>query len=114
MKYLIKIKELAIEYWEIFVAFLFLLIGVVWGTSGSREKVLKDDARAKEKARIKQQKETVNAVAKNQEAVNNAEKDRSKSEKLADEKMIKRKKELLKNPDKLDNILKEEYDLEGE
>jgi Na+-transporting methylmalonyl-CoA/oxaloacetate decarboxylase gamma subunit len=64
MKYLIKIKELAIEYWEIFVAFLFLLIGVVWGTSGSREKVLKDDARAKEKARIKQQKETVNAVAK--------------------------------------------------
>ena len=114
MKYLIKIKELAIEYWEIFVAFLFLLIGVVWGTSGSREKVLNDDARAKEKARIKQQKETVNAVAKNQEAVNNAEKDRSKSEKLADEKMIKRKKELLKDPDKLDNILKEEYDLEGE
>ena len=102
------------EYWEIFLGFLVLLVGIVIGTSGSREKVLKDDARAKEKARIKQQKETVNAVAKNQEAVNNAEKDRSKSEKLADEKMIKRKKELLKDPDKLDNILKEEYDLEGE
>jgi hypothetical protein len=53
-------------------------------------------------------------LQKNQEAVNNAEKDRSKSEKLADEKMIKRKKELLKDPNKLDNILKEEYDLEGE
>ena len=62
------------EYWEIFLGFLVLLVGIVIGTSGSREKVLKSDLKAKEHARKKVIKETTEAVEKNQNAIRNSKK----------------------------------------
>ena len=58
MKYLQKIKKILTEYWELFLGFLVLLVGIVIGTSGSREKVLKSDLKAKDQARNKIIKET--------------------------------------------------------
>ena len=57
-----KIKTVVTEYWEIFVGFLVLLVGIVIGTSGNREKVLKSDVKAKEKARVESQKKTKKAM----------------------------------------------------
>jgi len=114
MKYLQKIKQVMTEYWEIFLGFLVLLVGIVIGTSGSREKVLKSDLKAKEHARKKVIKETTEAVEKNQNAIRRAEEEKKEKEEKADVAKAKRKKELLKDPDKLDNILKEKYNLKGE
>ena len=66
MKYLQKIKKILTEYWELFLGFLVLLVGIVIGTSGSREKVLKSDLKAKDQARNKIIKETTKAVEENQ------------------------------------------------
>jgi len=113
MKYLQKIKQVISEYWEIFLGFLVLLAGIVIGTSGSREKVLKSDSKAKERARKKVIKETTEAIEKNQNLIKRAEEEKKEKEDKADVAKEKRKKELLKDPDKLDNILKEKYNLKG-
>ena len=114
MLYLKKIKKIIVDYWEIFVGFLVLLVGIVIGTSGNRSKVLKGDIKAKEKARAKERKETVKAITKNQDAIKAAEEEKKDSESEADKDIADREKELLKDPDKLDNILKEKFNLKGE
>ena len=114
MLYLKKIKKIIVDYWEIFVGFLVLLIGIVIGTSGSRNKVLTGDVKAKEKARIKERKATAKVINKNQDAIKTAEEEKKDSEVEADKVRVDREKELLKDPDKLDNILKEKFNLKGE
>ena len=109
-----KIKAVVTQYWEIFVGFLVLLVGIVIGTSGNREKVLKSDVKAKEKARVKSQKKTKQAIERNQEKLEVIEKEKKQKEKDADLNRKDTKKELLKDPDKLDKILEEKYGLEGE
>jgi hypothetical protein len=114
MKLFLKLKKLFSEYWEIFVGLLVLLVGVVIGTSGSREKVLKEDSKAKEKARVKSIRKTEKAIIGNQKKLQDAEIEKEQKEKEADQKQKDVKKELLKDPDKLDKILEEKYGLEGE
>jgi hypothetical protein len=109
-----RAKEIITEYWEILIAGIMLLIGVVIGTSGNREKVLKEDLKARESASKKIRQGTEAAIKKNQNAIEKAEKEKEAKEEEADSKKHRRKKELLKDPDKLDKILKEKYDLEGE
>ena len=114
MKYLQKIKKILTEYWELFLGFLVLLVGIVIGTSGSREKVLKSDLKAKDQARNKIIKETTKAVEENQNSIKVAKEVKKEKEDKANIDKDKRKKKLLKDPDKLDNILKEKFNLKGE
>ena len=114
MKLLKKVKEVVVEYWEIFVAAIMLLVGVVIGTSGSREKVLKEDIKSKEKANRDYRKSTEKAIKKHTKASEAAEERKAQREADADIEKSKQKEELLKDSDNLDRILKEKYDLDGE
>ena len=91
-----RAKEIIIEYWEILVAATMLLVGVVIGTSGSREKVLKKDLEAREEASQKISRGTEVAIKKNQKALEKSEKEKVAKEEEADSEKERRKKELFR------------------
>ena len=107
MKYLKKAKKAIVEYWEIFVAAFILLLGVIIGTSGGREKVSQKDADARKKAAKSIQKGTDRAIEENASV-------KLEKEQEADKKEKQRKEDLLNNSSKLDKVLKDKYSLDGE
>lgn len=114
MKYLKKAKEIVIEYWEIFVAAFMLLLGVVIGTSGGREKVSQKDSKAREKAAKSVQKGTDQAIEDYHESREENAKEKLEKEQAADKKEKQRKEELLNDSSKLDKVLKDKYGLNEE
>lgn len=114
MKYLKKAKKVVIEYWEIFVAAFMLLLGVVIGTSGGREKVSQKDVDARKKAEKSIQKGTDRAIEDYHNARAENASAKLEKEQEADKKEKQRKEDLLNDSSKLDKVLKGKYDLNGE
>ena len=111
MSYSKKIKNFFIKYWEILVAGILVAVGFFLGTSGNRERVFKKDKEAQKKASDEIRKGTDDAIEefKNKQEANTKEKENR--EKVADELADEREKELLKDSEKLDKVLKEKYKL---
>jgi len=114
MKYLKKAKKAIVEYWEIFVAAFILLLGVIIGTSGGREKVSQKDADARKKAAKSIQKGTDRAIEDYHDAREENASVKLEKEQEADKKEKQRKEDLLNNSSKLDKVLKDKYGLDGE
>jgi hypothetical protein len=114
MKYLKKAKKAIVEYWEIFVAAFILLLGVIIGTSGGREKVSQKDADARKKAAKSIQKGTDRAIEDYHDAREENASVKLEKEQEADKKEKQRKEDLLNNSSKLDKVLKDKYSLDGE
>jgi len=114
MIFLKKIKEIVVEYWEIFVGGIVLLFGIFLGTSGSREKVLKNDIDSQKKAAEDIKKGTDEAIDKHSQTRQENLSRKEEQERAADEQEKERKKELLKDSEKLDTVLEEKYGLKGE
>lgn len=114
MKYLKKAKKAIVEYWEIFVATFILLLGVIIGTSGGREKVSQKDADARKKAAKSIQKGTDRAIEDYHDAREENASVKLEKEQEADKKEKQRKEDLLNNSSKLDKVLKDKYGLDGE
>lgn len=113
MNFVKKVKAILIEYWEIFVAAVMLLVGVVIGTSGSREKVAQGDAEARKKALKNIQSGTDKAIKDYQHTISENKSIKKEEEKVADKKEEERKEELLNDSSKLDKVLKDKYNLDG-
>jgi len=113
MKLLKKAKEVVVEYWEIFVAAFMLLVGIVIGTSGGREKVAQADADARKKALDDIKEGTDEAVEDYLDTREENLDNKREQEREADEKEEERKEELLNDSSKLDNVLKDKYGLRG-
>ena len=101
MKYLKKAKKAIVEYWEIFVAAFILLLGVIIGTSGGREKVSQKDADARKKAAKSIQKGTDRAIEDYHDAREENASVKLEKEQEADKKEKQRKEDLLNNSSKL-------------
>ena len=114
MKYLKKAKKAIVEYWEIFVAAFILLLGVIIGTSGGREKVSQKDADARKKAAKSIQKGTDRAIEDYHDVREENASVKLEKEQEADKKEKQRKEDLLNNSSKLDKVLKDKYSLDGE
>ena len=114
MKYLKKAKKVIVEYWEIFVAAFILLLGVIIGTSGGREKVSQKDADARKKAAKSIQKGTDRAIEDYHDAREKNASVKLEKEQEADKKEKQRKEDLLNDSSKLDKVLKDKYGLNGE
>lgn len=114
MSYLQKAKNLVTEYWEIFVGAALVAAGFVWGTSGSREKVLKKDIKAQKKAAKSIAQGTDEAIEKHNKSQKKNEDEKAQREEEADQNQEDRKEELLKDSKKLDKVLKEKYGLKGD
>jgi len=114
MKYLKKAKKAIVEYWEIFVAAFILLLGVIIGTSGGREKVSQKDADARKKAAKSIQKGTDRAIEDYHDAREENASVKLEKEQEADKKEKQRKEDLLNDSSKLDKVLKDKYGLNGE
>ena len=114
MIYLKKAKKVILEYWEILVAIVMLLAGVIIGTSGNREKVSQEDANARKKASSKIQKGTDRAIKNYHDTREKIDTEKKEQESKADQKKEERKEELLNNSSSLDKVLKEKYGLKGE
>ena len=114
MNFLKKAKEVFLEYWEIFVAAFMLLLGVVIGTSGGREKVSQKDAEARKESSNRIQKGTDDALKEYHDARKENQEKKVEQEKKLDKKELQRKEELLNDSSKLDKVLKDKYDLKGE
>jgi len=114
MTYLKKAKKILLEYWEILVAIVMLLIGVIIGTSGNREKVSQEDANARKKASSKIQKGTDRAIKNYHDTREKIDTEKKEQESKADQKKEERKEELLNDSSSLDKVLKEKYGLKGE
>ena len=109
-----KVKKILSEYWEWLVGLAILLAGIVIGTSGDRNKVLRKDSKIKDKALKKIVEGSEKAIEENQQRLEKADQVRiEKEEKLAED-MKEKKEKLLKDSDKLDTILEEKYNLKGE
>jgi len=113
MKFLKKAKEIVVEYWEIFVAAFMLLLGVLIGTSGGKERVAQSDADARKKAGNDIKEGTDEAIEDYLDAREENLDNKREQEREADEKEEERKKELLNDSSKLDNVLKDKYGLRG-
>ena len=113
MTFLKKAKDIIVEYWEIFVAGVALLIGIVIGTSGGREKVSQADSEARKKSSENIQRGTDKAIKDYQDATRESKANKREREEIADAKEEARKEELLNDSSKLDKVLKDKYNLKG-
>ena len=111
MSFFKKAKIFFAEYWEIFLALIAVLAGIVIGTSGKREKVLQVDSSARKKASEEIRLGTDNAIKDYHDARKEVLDDKINREAEADQKEDDRKKEILNNSSKLDKILKDRYNL---
>lgn len=113
MVFLKKAKDIIVEYWEIFLAGVALLVGIVVGTSGNREKVAQGDADARKQASEDIQQGTNKAIKDYQKATSKNASNKKEKEEAADKKEEERKEELLNDSSKLDKVLKDKYNLKG-
>jgi len=111
MLYLKKIKDFFLKYWEIFVAGILVAVGFVLGTSGNRTRVLEEDKEAQKNAADSIREGTDSAIEDFKNAQEESKKAKIQREKEADKEEATTKKELLKDSEKLDKVLKEKYKL---
>ena len=109
-----KTKDFLKKYWELVVGAIILALGYVLGTSGNREKVLESDIKAHKKKQKIVNKETDRAIEEFKNAQDEAHRQKLDREEAADQNKIETKKDLLKDEEELDKILKEKYKLDGE
>lgn len=107
-------KKLLSEYWEWLAGLAVLLVGIVIGTSGDRNRVLRQDSKSKDKALKNIVEGSKKAIEENQQRLEKAEQVRVEQEENLAEDMKEKKEKLLKDSDKLDKILEEKYNLKGE
>lgn len=110
-KFLVATKDFCIKYWKLLVAGILVLVGYVLGRRNDNAAVIREDLKATEASLAKQRDDAINLT---KEHLENKEKLLIDYEKRINEIEDSREKiidDLSNNDEKLDNILKEKYDL---
>ena len=111
-KFLKKVRDFIVEYWQAFVALVLVAIGYLLGTRGNTSKIDKSDKAALEKHTDRMLAGQKDLYEKRIEEIEKATSDYEEEVIKVKEKTEEEIKQLSNDPEKLDNILKEKYNLE--
>jgi len=111
MIFLLKVWAFIKKYWQAFVGLLILMVGVILGTSGKQTKVLEKDKEALKKQNKDFQEGAESAIFKNQKDREEALSKRDEQHRKIDTDSKAREEELKNNTKKLDEELKDTYNL---
>ena len=108
---MLKVWEFVKKYWQAFVALLIFILGAMLGTSGKRTRVLEKDKEALQKQSKDFQAAVSEIIDSNKSEVQKAEEKREKLKREVDKALVEKAEELKNDDKKLDNILKDKYNL---
>ena len=109
--FLKKAKDFVVKYWQAFVAFLLVVLGYILGTRGDTSVVDRSDKKSLEDHHERMSKGQKDLYEKRIEEIEEAVDEHQKRVVEIKEKTESDIKDLSNDPEKLDKILKEKYNL---